>query len=317
METESACVIRFAFTNNRISTPHNKTKRHIMTKKSENKKSEMIHKDIPIQKLIPTNTENIRKSDIQKLRTSLEAIGMVESLQVYEEESGDVLIIEGNKRFQILAGAGHTTAPCILTQLPDTFTPSYYVIDVSPQERAKMIRKALEKASEDEVAAAIGVSSLESSIDKNLKDKLHPTVILAFKENMLSKAALKELSHVVEERQAAILKELRKIKNFGLDVIKAQIRMTSPAERRTDQKGNTPWKKNDAKRSTMLKRLEELENRKEMMVEQYHIYRSDVSAIVIFMRGFMENPEHPEIAKYVREKYRDIYDRLREILKRE
>ena len=137
----------------------------------------MIHKDIPIQKLIPTNTENIRKSDIQKLRTSLEAIGMVESLQVYEEESGDVLIIEGNKRFQILAGAGHTTAPCILTQLPDTFTPSYYVIDVSPQERAKMIRKALEKASEDEVAAAIGVSSLESSIDKNLKDKLHPTVI--------------------------------------------------------------------------------------------------------------------------------------------
>jgi len=276
----------------------------------------MIHKDISLEKLTPTNSEIFSKSCLDKIQMSMESLWMVEALQVYEEESGEILIIDGNKRFQILVAAGHTTAPCVLTQLPDTFTPSYYVIDVSPQERAKMIRKALEKASEAEVAAAIGVSSLETSIDKNLEAKLHPAVIIAFKENMLSKAALMELRHVIPARQAAILKELRKIKNYGLELIKQQIVETSPAER-IDHKGNTPWKKNDAKRTSMVKRFEELDNRKEVMVDQYHTYLSDVSAIVIFMRGFMENPEHPAIAEYVKKNYPTIYERFREILKRQ
>jgi len=163
------------------------------------KKSEMTHKDIPLERLTQTNTKIFTKSCLDKIRKSVETIGLVESLQVYEEENGEILIIDGNKRFQILVAAGHTTAPCVLTKLPDTFTPSYHVIDVSPQERAKMIRMALEKASETEVAAAIGASSLESGIDRRLETKLHPTIILAFKENMLSKAALLELRYVNQD----------------------------------------------------------------------------------------------------------------------
>ena len=310
METEATLISRTSFSQTIKHYPNN-NERNIMTKKTE-----MTHKDISLEKLTPTNSGSFSKPCLDKIQKSMETIGMVESLQVYEEENGETLIIEGNKRFQILLAAGHTTAPCVLIQLPDTFTPSYYVIDVSPQERAKMIRKALEKASEAEVAAAIGVSSLEASIDKGLEAKLHPTVILAFKEKMLSKAALMELRHVIPARQAAILKELRKIKNYSLELIKQQIVVTPPVER-VDQKGSTPWKKNESKKTAMVKRYEELDNRKKVLVDQYHTYLSDVSAVVIFLRGFMENPEHPAIAKYVRENYRDIYERFREILKRQ
>jgi len=280
------------------------------------KQSEMNQKDIPLTQLTPTNEKTFKKPCLDRIRKSMAAIGMVESLQVYEEKSGEILIIDGNKRYFILLAAGNATAPCVLTRLPDTYTPSTQVINVSPAERAKMIKRALEKVTEDRIAAAIGVSSLKSGIDSRLKAKLHPTIVLAYQEDILSKTALLELKNVIPKRQAEILKELKKIKNYKaccLDVIRQQILETSPAEQ-ANQKGKTPWQKNNEKRVSIAKRLEELENRREAMSDHYKIYLDDVATQLIYIRGVLQ---YPEIEQHIKKKYPEMYKKFRAIMDRE
>jgi hypothetical protein len=231
---------------------------------------------------------------------------------VYEEANGETLIIDGNKRFFVLLAAGSETAPCILTKLPDTYTPSTQVIDVSPAERAKMIKKALEQVDETMIAAAIGVSSLKPGIDNKLKAKLHPTIILAYKEGMLSKVALVELANVVPKRQAEIFQELRKIKKFTLDVIKQQVLKTSPAEL-TELKVKKISQKNEEKRSAMIKHLEEVDSRREAMSDHYKTYSYDVAEQLIYVRGFLDNEK---IEQHIVKNYPEMYKKFQEIMER-
>ena len=276
------------------------------------KKSLMKLKDIPLDRLVATNTKKFSNSELGPIRMSMEAIGMSEPLIIHDEGE-TALIIDGNKRYFILLEAGIESAPCVLVERPDIYTASYQVIAVSPAERAKMIKKVLEKVSENKVAAAIGVASLKPGLDKSLTAKLSPAVILAFDQGLLSKAALLELKNVTPKRQAEILKELKMAKNYGLDVIKGLI-LATPSSEQIAQKRKSPWQKSEEKRESITKELQELEKRSDLMSHMYHTYVSDVTRQLTYIRGFMKDRK---IEQYVSAKYPEILKAFREIMERE
>lgn len=276
------------------------------------KKSAMVIKDIPLSRLVATNPKKFTGDQLASIRMSLEAIGMSEPLIVHEEGE-TALIIDGNKRYFILLEAGIESAPCVLVDRPDIYTASYQVIAVSPAERAKMIKKVLEKVSEAKIAAAIGVSSLKPGLDKSLAAKLNPAIILAFDQGLLSKAALQELKNVTPKRQAEILKELKQAKNYSLDVIKGLV-LATPSSEQVAQKKKSPWTKSEEKRDTITKELQEIEKRSDLMSHMYHTYVSDVTKQLTYIRGFLKDKK---IEQYVMAKYPGMLKAFREIMERE
>ena len=279
------------------------------------KKFDIIVKDIPLNRLVPASTEKIKPQDLASIRMSMEAIGLVEPLNVYEE--GDkYLIVSGNKRYRILLADGHESAPCILVPRPDTYTPSYQVIAVSPPERTKMVNRVLEKVEKTKVDAAIGKSSRKTVLDDKFLVGLSQDAINAFNDGSLSKTALQELKHVTPNRQEEILKILestKRNKTYGLDAIKAQILDTPPSEH-VARKMKTPWQKNEEKMDAITKRLAEIDQQTNLFSHTYHTYSGDVTKQLAYVRGFMEDEN---IRKYVETHYPKVYKTFCEIMSRE
>ena len=276
------------------------------------KKSTIIVKDIPLSRLTATNQKKFSNEEIAPVRRSMEAVEMLEPLVVCEKGE-TFLISDGNKRYNILCDAGIESAPCILTPHLDTYTASRQVIDVSPAEREKMIDKVREKVTDDKVAAAIGKLSLKPGIDKSLEDKLHAVVKTAFEGRKLSKAALYELKNVTLKRQAEILRELKQMKSYNLDMIRAKILLTPPAERIVQEQQN-PWKKSDEKRDLMTKRLRVLSEENVLMEHQHITFVGDLIKMSAYMRGCLN---HEPIRQYITKNYPDMYKRICEIMDRE
>jgi len=276
------------------------------------KKSEIIIKDIPLSRLEPTNPAPFKPHDLAEVRRSMETVEMMEFLVVCKK--GEIFLIsDGNKRYQIMLEEGHETAPCIVTSHLDIYTASRQVIAVSPGERNKMINKVSEIVPEDKIAAAIGKQTLKPTIDKNLEGKLHEAVKTAFEGRKLSKAALHELKKVTLKRQAEIMKELKQLGKFNLEMIEGKILQSPKSEMITQGKKN-PLTINNEKRASMTKHLQEISKQSDMMELQYNTFANDVIKMMIYIRGFLDDKD---FKKFIEEKYPDMYKKIREIMERE
>jgi hypothetical protein len=282
------------------------------------KKSDIITKDIPLSRLVPTNTEKFKPNDLASIRMSMEAIGMLESLSVYEEGE-KALIVDGHKRFAIMLEEGHESAPCVLVPRPDNYTPSYQVIAVSPTERTKMVNKVLETVDKNRVNAAIGQISRKPILDDKFVVGLSQDALRAFKDGALTKSALQTLKNVTPKRQAEILKTLAQTKTnktYNLDSIRGQILATPPAQRveRVVRKRKTPWEKNEERMDAITKKLEQVQQETDLLSCMYHTYVNDVTKQLVYIRGFMEDDN---IRQYVETQYPEVYKTFCEILERE
>ena len=178
----------------------------------------------------------------------------------------------------------------------------------------KMIQKVLEKVSEDKIAAAIGVSSINPGLDKNLIARLAPLVIQAYDQGLINKTALNELKHVSLKRQIEIVKELKQTKNYNLDIIKGLVLATPSAEQVVIQKRKSPWVANEEKREAITKSLSEIEKRSDLMSHMYHTYVSDVTKQLVYIRGFLKVKK---IEQYVAANYPKMLKVFYEIMERE
>ncbi|MGL4595456.1 MAG: hypothetical protein ACRCUY_12085 [Thermoguttaceae bacterium] len=275
-------------------------------------KSQMRVMDIPLSRLIPTNTRKFTEKELIKTRKSIEAIGMVEPFCV-SEDGDSFLIDDGNKRYFILLDAGVESAPCVVVVRPDTYTASYQVIDVSPMMRKKMIDKVLETVPAEKIAAAIGLESLRPSLDKKLVEKLNPAVVLAYEQGLITKAGLSEFKKVIPKRQAEILKELKHTKQFGISVIQGLILVT-PESERVAQGNESPWLKRDRSLDSITKGLQEVEQRSATMTQLYHTYVSDVTKQLVYVRSILRDKK---AAAYLEKTYPEILKMFREIMERE
>ena len=270
--------------------------------------------DIPLDRLEADIPKPFTPGVLAPIRKSIESIGLVERLIVCKNEGSDKYeVIQGKKRYSILLTMGVKTVPCVLAPRRDIYTPSYQVIAVSPAEREKMLKKAREKVSDDKIAAAIGISSLKPELDKKLADKLSSVVKHAFEQKLIPKAALQELANVTPKRQADILKELKQVGSYSLEMIKGKILLTPPKERVVKEKKN-PWKKSEDNKGAITQHLQELKKQCSAIVGMLHTYVHDVTQQLIYIRGFLHDEETEQ---YVKKNYPDMYKKFREIMGRE
>ena len=94
----------------------------------------------------------------KRIASSIEHIGLIEPLVVFEQTDGSFLLVDGNTRFSILKSKGVTEVACIVAKDDEAYTYNRRVSHVPPISQHFMLLRVLDNGvSEDRVAAALNV----------------------------------------------------------------------------------------------------------------------------------------------------------------
>lgn len=244
--------------------------------------------DIPISALRPLRPRTISKREYGRILASIKATGLIEPLTVYPDGDGYV-ILDGVQRHRVLTELGAELAPCLLGKRREAFTGNRMVNRVSPVQENRMIEKSLEELDETTIAAALGISGISHRIRKTLLKQLHPDVAAAFDEAKLTRTCAKELTHVKSERQKEILVAMEAYKDFSLAFARALILKTPPAQRESRSRKKEPWGKNSQRKSDLLKKLAEAEQKHDFYSRLYKQYTVDLLRLAVYARSLISN----------------------------
>src|SRR5581483_10154531 len=108
------------------------------------------------QREIPNSTKTT--ACYQQIEASLEHIGLIEPLVVFEREKGSFLLVDGHSRFEILKSKGATEVKCILARDDESYTYNKRVNHAPPIAQHFMLLEVLKNGvPEERVAAALNV----------------------------------------------------------------------------------------------------------------------------------------------------------------
>lgn len=244
--------------------------------------------DIPIGALRPLRSRNISKREYARILASIKTTGLIEPLIVFPEADGYV-ILDGVQRHRVLTELGADLAPCILGNRREAFTGNRMVNRVSPVQENRMIEKSLEELDEATIAAALGILGISHRIKKTLLKQLHPDAAAAFDQDKLTRTCAKELTNVKSERQKEILVAMEAYKDYSLAFARALILKTPPAQRESRSRKKEPWGKSGQRKSDLLKKLAEAEQKHDFYSRLYKQYTVDLLRLAVYARSLITN----------------------------
>lgn len=244
--------------------------------------------DIPIIKLRPLRERSVTKREYQRILASIKATGLIEPLVVYPEGDSYV-ILDGVQRHRALLEMGVANVPCILGKQREAFTGNRMVNRVSPVQENRMIEKSLQELDEQTIAEALGLGGISHRLRKTLLKQLHPDVATAFDQNKITRACAKEFTHVKPPRQKEILTAMEGYKDYSLAFARALILKTPPGQRDARGRKRGPWDKSAHRKSELLKKLAEAEQKHDFYSRLYKQYTVDLLKLAIYARSLLTN----------------------------
>lgn len=271
--------------------------------------------DVAIESLKPLNERpNInteKHRGYRRILTSIEKIGLIEPLCVYAEDD-QYIILDGFLRLLACRELGYETMPCILYKDKEAYTFNRMVNNLSGFQEIKMMRKSLESLDEKTIADTFGMKSIRYRLAPTLVQQLHPSVAQAFEKELMGKTAAMEMLCVKPERQAEMLREMKRVNDFTPAFIRALI-LKTPAEQRNPSKNPRLSKKREEreKRLELVDRLEEAEKQHEFYTGLYRQYTADLLKISLYVRKIITTPE---IRDYLERLHPSVFGEMCEIV---
>ncbi len=244
--------------------------------------------DVPIAALRPLRERRITKREYARILASIKATGLIEPLVVYPDGEGYV-ITDGVQRFRALTELGAELVPCLIGRQREAFTGNRMVNRVSPVQENRMIERSLDELEESTIAAALGIAGISHRLKKTLLKQLHPDVATAFDEGKLSRACAKEFTHVKGDRQKEILAAMAAYKDYSIAFVRALILKTPTDQRESRSRKRAPWNKNGQRKSDLLKKLAEAEQKHDFYSRLYKQYTVDLLRLAVYARSLISN----------------------------
>ena len=268
-------------------------------------------RDIPIIQLRPLRERKVNQREFDRIFASIKAIGLIEPLVVFPEDNGFV-ITDGVVRYRALLELGVEIVPCIVGQRREAFTGNRMVNRVSPVQENRMIEKSLEELDEKTIAAALGIAGIAHRVKRTLLKQLHPDVAAAFDQGAMTRSCAMELTHVKPPRQTQILTAMRGHKDFSLAFARSLVLKTPPPMRNTRRRRKgSPWNKSAQKKSDLLKKLTEAEQKQDFYSRLYKQYTVDLLRLAIYARALLTNSR---IREHLDQHYPKIVTRFEAII---
>jgi uncharacterized ParB-like nuclease family protein len=270
-------------------------------------------KDIPLENLVPLHPREInfeKNSKFKMLLSTIKAVGLLEPLSVYKE-NGHYLILDGYLRFKACEKLGAKTLPCIVCKEKEAYTTNREVIAPSPIQEAKMMRAALNVLDESFLAGTFGVKSIKYRLAKATMEKLHPSIIKAMDEDLISRTCATEISYVAIKRQLEIFKEMQRTGDYSLSFARALVIKTPQELCNTNIKKHIRVIQSPAVRQTLVNKLERVEERHDFYYKHFRQYSSDLVKISIYIRKLITDEE---IKEFLRTKYPEVLEKFEDIV---
>ncbi len=244
--------------------------------------------DVPIIKLRPLRERSVTKREYERILASIKATGLIEPLVVFRE-GDDFVILDGVQRHRALLELGVEVVPCILGKEREAFTANRMVNRVSPVQENRMIEKSLEELDENTIASALGIAGISHRLKKTLLKQLHADVAAALDQGKITRTCAKELTHVKPARQQEILSQMEGYNDYSVAFARALILKTPPAQREMRGRKKDRWDRTAKRKSDLLKKLAEAEQKHDFYSRLYKQYTVDLLRLAIFARSLVTN----------------------------
>jgi ParB family chromosome partitioning protein len=259
-------------------------------------------RDIPIIQLRPLRERKISQREFDRILASIKAVGLIEPLIVFPEGE-DFVITDGVQRYKALLNLGVEIVPCIVGPRREAFTGNRMVNRLSPVQENRMIEKSLEELDEQTIAAALNLSGITHRLKKTLLKQLHADAAAALDQSAITRACAREMTHVKPDRQSEILTAMKSYKDYSVAFARSLILKTPPAQREVRRRKRNPWNKSAQRKSDLLKKLAEAEQKHDFYSRLYKQYTIDLLRLAIYARALLTNRQvrecldqrHPEI----------------------
>jgi RepB plasmid partitioning protein/ParB-like nuclease domain len=165
----------------------------------------------------------------KQIASSLEHIGLIEPLVVFEQPDGKFLLVDGNTRFAILKSRGIVEVACILATDDEAYTYNRRVSYVPPIAQHLMLLRVLENGvSEERVAAALNVDIRNIRQKKDLLKGICPEVVSLLEGRRLSIRVFSALRKMKPVRQIESAEHMIASNKFTMPFIRAILSITKP-----------------------------------------------------------------------------------------
>jgi len=130
---------------------------------------------------------------------------------------------------------------------------------------------------------------------KTLLKRLHSDVASAFDQDKITRTCAQELTHVKPARQKESCRPWRAIKTTSIAFARTLI-LKTPAPLREARKGkNDPWDKTTRRKTELLKKLAEAEQKHDFYSRLYKQYTVDLLRLAIFARSAFDQQSSTRI----------------------
>ena len=279
-----------------------------------NKQFNVNGTDVPLSALEPlrerSNINPKKHKGFQRILSSIRSIGLIEPLCVYQENGGYV-ILDCYLRFLACTELGLETIPCIVYQDKEAYTFNRMVNRLSGYQEIRMLRKSLETLDEKTIANTFGMKTIRYRLAPKLVEVLHPKVAQAFEQDLLGKAAAMEMACVKPPRQAAMLKEMKRVNDFTPAFIRALILKTPQELRNPNRNPRRGWSDDKGKRRELVARLEEAEKQHDFYTGLYRQYSADLLKLALYVRKVITTEQ---VRMYMEDNHGTTLEELQEIV---
>ena len=133
----------------------------------------------------------------------------------------------------------------------------------------------------------------------------------AFAQELLSRNAADEMACVKPERQADMLKEMKRIHDYSPGFVRALILKTTPELRNPKRNPRKTWSEDRAKREALVTRLEEAERQQNFYTKLYRQYSADLLKMTLYVRKIVTTPV---LTAYLKEHHAATLNELTQIV---
>ncbi len=267
-------------------------------------------RDIPIIQLRPLRERKISQREFDRILASIKAVGLIEPLIVFPEGE-DFVITDGVQRYRALLDLGVELVPCILGPRREAFTGNRMVNRLSAVQENRMIEKSLEELDEQTIAAALNLSGITHRLKKTLLKQLHADAAAALDQSAITRVCARELTHVKPDRQSEILTAMKSYKDYSVAFARSLILKTPPAQREVRRRKRNPWNKSAQRKSDLLKKLAEAEQKHDFYSRLYKQYTIDLLRLAIYARALLTNRQ---VREYLDQRHPEIVARFETII---
>lgn len=272
------------------------------------RRTKLQGKDIPLANLVPLCERdlNLKKHrGFARIRASVNAVGLIEPLCVYRE-NGKYCILDGFLRFKACQDLGIREAPCLVFRDKEAYTFNRMVNHLSPIQEMKMLRTAIKTIDETTVAETFGMKTISYRLGEGVVKELHPRVVKAMDDGVVSRRCAREFAYVKPERQLAMLREMQKTGDHSLSFARALV-LKTPGGLRNPRKKRKLWVDHDEKRFELVAKLQKVEKDHNFYARLYRRYCTDLLKMCFFVRKLIANEK---VKTYMRRKHPEILKRF-------